>query len=156
MGRSFGQETEGCEKKHWNADGDPRDGVIMQQCTGKICKLHAQTTRQDEQRGQRTSVTVGKKREKKNNTGGPRDTRYLLYADSEIRGFLNLTVLWTNWIVFTYLKPPPTCKITLRLVMFWLAIRLTRKFEIRDILRPFSVPVNRVSRSLLVFQCYRL
>ena len=25
-------------------------------------------------------------------------------------------------------------------------IRLTRKFEIRDILRPFSVPINRVSR----------
>ena len=26
-------------------------------------------------------------------TAGPRDTRYLLYADSEIRGFLNLTIL---------------------------------------------------------------
>ena len=30
------------------------------------------------------------------NTGGPRDTRYLLYADSEIRGFQNLTVLEAN------------------------------------------------------------
>ena len=32
-----------------------------------------------------------------------------------------------------------------------LEIRHTRKFEIRDILWPFSVPIDRVSRELLVF-----
>ena len=36
------------------------------------------------------------------NTGGPRYTRYLLYGDLEIRGFINLTIIEANCTDLTH------------------------------------------------------